>query len=169
MKRFDIKIFGEWMNFLKEGKIAKSAHSKAKNEALEMYFNQGARPAGADLEKIEKYRQMDSHKLNACLFCDFLLRNEIKKANEILFDYDDESRPYRSKSKERAKFIEGIDQYLFKHGKIKLERYALDHRECHPKYNGIIDFYNEHKNNFVVKASAEEITKDLDLFKQTQK
>ena len=135
MKKFDSKLFEEWMGLKIDEDVPKSAHGFVRNKAFEAYFSQRPRPNGDLLLIIHKYGQNHiSNKLDAFLVMDLLLRKRWSIANEILMGYDDAT------GKERHMFYQGLDEYVKAHGTVQLDKEGLIPSACYPSYNKIVDF-----------------------------
>ncbi|MDD5132907.1 MAG: hypothetical protein PHD81_03785 [Candidatus Nanoarchaeia archaeon] len=152
MKRFDLKLFKNWMD-LRVGKdVPDSVHGKIRNEMYSIYFSQGARPSGDDLVGMLNYSDKGSNysqdKLKGFLFADLLIRKRWDKANEILFSYDPPITIGSHPVKPLKIFFEALSEYVKLHGKIKMDVSGLKPRACYPIYNKLIDFKENNPNLF---------------------
>jgi hypothetical protein len=149
MERLDISLFSEMMN---ASEMSDAMKSRLRNFALNVYFEQKPRPNGKDAAQLLHFNLGNlQHKANGYLFADLVARKEWQNANSLLMKYeffwwDRQLRMPRRKGPKI--FLESVNEYIEKFGKIKINEKGLARNAIYPNYNKIIDFYEAHKDMF---------------------
>jgi len=154
MQRFDFGVFSRWMRLRISTDVSKEVYSRTRNRAMEIYFNQRARPKKDIASAI--YSMMNSKmdfgsgympdRINGYLFSDLASKGEWSMANNILMHYRDNAT-----QRHKAEFFNAIVEYSKKHGKIKIAEKSIDKKACYPSYNLIAEVCQRNPHIFEIK------------------
>ena len=158
MVEFDSKLFGKWLELEKGTDVAAAEHSRIRNKALEIYFNQKTRPRREVLSNLDHFVQgrycprpgndaLKDHlldQLNAYLTADFLRARGWSQANRIVMSYE------KATTLQRTHYNHALSDYAKQHcsGKIKVGKKALEIDACKPDYNVLPDFLSRFPSLF---------------------
>ncbi|PLW80668.1 hypothetical protein C0585_01355 [Candidatus Woesearchaeota archaeon] len=147
MKRLDMELYDKWKSLDENLQVSSKVKKEGIKDMFDVYTDQKVRPSKDTISLLSyDVEKRKSQKIDAYLFADMVSKDLIKKANDMLREYNDNGTPTQIKV-----FHEKLEEYVGEHGPIFVKKWNLNENHVYPYINLVANLADESKDLFKIK------------------